>query len=61
MAHTDYIQTSKNHHNDIGLIQLKKAAVLTDYVTPICLPNDLKFEPFEYWISGWGSTNSRKN
>ncbi|XP_063911851.1 phenoloxidase-activating enzyme 1-like isoform X3 [Zophobas morio] len=58
IPHPSYSMTSKHHHHDIGLIYLKKGVKLTSYVSPICLIDKLEFEPFEYWLSGWGSTET---
>ncbi|KAJ3654559.1 hypothetical protein Zmor_013738 [Zophobas morio] len=58
IPHPSYNITSEDHHHDIGLIYLRKRVKMTLYVSPICLIDKLDFEPFEYWLSGWGKTKT---
>jgi hypothetical protein len=57
-VHPDYDMNSRDHHHDIGLIFLRKDARFSSYVIPICILDKVDFIPFEYWLSGWGSTKT---
>ncbi|XP_028135561.2 phenoloxidase-activating factor 1-like [Diabrotica virgifera virgifera] len=57
IVHHGYDVDSPGHYNDIALIHLKKAARITEFVTPICLQMD-NVVPNRYYISGWGKTET---
>ncbi|NWW72703.1 FA7 factor, partial [Climacteris rufus] len=55
---------SDNYNGDIALLYLSSAAVLNEYVTPICLPSPglaalLSQEGRVGTVSGWGATHER--
>lgn len=58
ISHPLYDDKTKQHKHDIGLIRLSTSANFTTYVYPICLIKLMDFEPFEYWLSGWGATDA---
>ncbi|XP_072165248.1 apolipoprotein(a)-like [Diadema setosum] len=52
--HADY--DSRTTNNDIALLRLNRPAVITQHVTPACLPSEGEFQPnHQCWISGWGN------
>ncbi|GJQ80977.1 hypothetical protein Trydic_g4793 [Trypoxylus dichotomus] len=54
IVHPDY----KHIHglNDIALLRLKKPAVFTQYVQPVCLNTNTDIQN-EFTVAGWGLTN----
>ncbi|NXS90251.1 FA9 factor, partial [Erpornis zantholeuca] len=55
---------SNNYNGDIALLYLSRAAVLNEYVIPICLPSPnlavlLSEEGRVGMVSGWGATHDR--
>ncbi|NXH25625.1 FA7 factor, partial [Myiagra hebetior] len=55
---------SNNYHGDIALLYLSSAAVLNEYMIPICLPSPnlaalLSEEGRVGMVSGWGATHDR--
>ncbi|NXI03654.1 FA7 factor, partial [Pachycephala philippinensis] len=55
---------SNNYNGDIALLYLSSAAVLNEYVIPICLPSPnlaalLSQEGTVGMVSGWGATHER--
>ncbi|XP_060524967.1 phenoloxidase-activating factor 1-like [Cylas formicarius] len=59
VVHPKYDKDSKDHHDDIALIHLKKAARLSEYVQPICLLTNSNEEVKKYYLSGWGKTETK--
>jgi hypothetical protein len=59
IIHPMYTVNSQNHHHDIAIIKLDRAAPYTDFIRPICLPHSGKSSTFkELFVSGWGRTGT---
>lgn len=61
ITHEKYDPSSKNKFNDIALIRLARKVQYTDYVKPICLPNQPSLRNKDYAtdkfdVTGWGRT-----
>lgn len=59
LAHPDYSRFT--FHNDIGLVQLKTAALFKQKnIRPICMPFKEEFQtlPTSYIVIGWGRTEN---
>ncbi|XP_063911848.1 phenoloxidase-activating enzyme 1-like [Zophobas morio] len=58
IVHPQYDKRSRNHDNDIGLVFLRDKVKFTDYILPICLLENRKKTMSEYFVAGWGKTES---
>ncbi|XP_066150915.1 ovochymase-like [Euwallacea fornicatus] len=58
IVHSAYSKESKNHHNDIALLYLNKHVRISDFVRPICLAMQEDLNCRQYYISGWGKTET---
>lgn len=55
ITHEDYIPNSKGQPNDIALLRLSRDITFTNYIQPICLPQNSNVESLLY-TAGWGRT-----
>ncbi|XP_043472965.1 serine protease easter-like [Leptopilina heterotoma] len=60
ITHEDYVPNSKGQPNDIALLRLSKDIVFTNYIQPICLPQNSNVESLLY-TAGWGRTEYGTN
>ncbi|KAJ3654560.1 hypothetical protein Zmor_013739 [Zophobas morio] len=58
IVHQQYDKRSRNHDNDIGLVFLRDKVKFTDYILPICLLENREKTMAEYFVAGWGRTES---
>lgn len=58
IVHRDFNRT--NFHNDIALLELRRAVQLSDKISPICLPDsEDRFVGEDGFVSGWGRLRFR--
>lgn len=58
IAHENYIPTSKEQKNDIALLRLAQDVTFTNFIQPICLPQDSNVGQL-LDVAGWGKTEVR--
>ena len=56
ILHPDYSTSSRSHQDDIAVLRLSTPAVLSAYVSTICLPTSTLAVPAgqEVRLAGWG-------
>lgn len=55
--HENYTTTAEFVYNDISIIEMETAAVLSENVAPICAPLNESYAYVAATVSGWGTTN----
>ncbi|XP_055525723.1 CLIP domain-containing serine protease B8-like [Wyeomyia smithii] len=63
LPHPQYAAKSSSQHHDIGLVQLEKPVVFTDFIQHICLP-EATADPAvgaKLNVCGWGRTDFFRN
>lgn len=63
IPHENFINSRTEVHNDIALLRLASEAVMSDTVTPICLPLGANFanrpaDGKRLFVAGWGQTET---
>lgn len=63
IPHESYAPASKNQIHDIALLRLAEEVKYTDFIKPICLPQDANLrsntlEGFSMDVAGWGRTEN---
>lgn len=62
IPHENYNPNSKSQENDIALLRLSQSVTYTDFIKPICLPNDSvknkNFDGINLEVAGWGKTEN---
>ncbi|XP_046401602.1 uncharacterized protein LOC124167662 [Ischnura elegans] len=63
ISHPQYRSESRDKHHDIALIRLDRAAPITSYIVPICIPNGSavtkRYESDTMIVAGWGRTENK--
>ncbi|XP_071450626.1 CLIP domain-containing serine protease HP8-like [Hetaerina americana] len=63
IVHPQYQSQSRDKHHDIALIRLDRAAPITDYILPVCIPNgaalNKRYETESLIVAGWGKTENK--
>lgn len=64
IVHPNYIPSSQNQLNDIGLVRLAEDVSYSDFIKPVCLPTTLGASRSEAMtsvqVAGWGRTLDSK-
>uniref|UniRef100_A0A336L8U8 CSON005504 protein n=1 Tax=Culicoides sonorensis TaxID=179676 RepID=A0A336L8U8_CULSO len=58
--HPEYSQSSWDKHHDIAIIKLKRDAIYSDFIQPICLPKagmNIDSVGNNLYVAGWGKTD----
>ena len=63
IVHESYVPESRNQHHDIALLRMQRNVDFTDFIKPICLPNDsglraLDFSDQAMEVVGFGKTET---